>query len=185
MDRHLPENRPTSRQCAWCSRWFEAVYRPGRPRVYCKVSCRQRAYERRRGLGVLPPPDRTIMVESGPLVHLPNRFPGYERGEVWALAGHAHAMRPAGIAERGERRLTLCGLLARPVARSFHRTAKDSCLTCAAVERVRPSARAVRPSADLAALRFLLDAAAVEASRSPSQRRTTSDELLQALLAST
>ena len=28
--------------------------RPGRPRIYCKQSCRQRAHERRKGLGVLP-----------------------------------------------------------------------------------------------------------------------------------
>jgi hypothetical protein len=184
MEPCVPENRPTSRQCAWCSMTFEAVYRPGRPRVYCRVSCRQRAYERRRGLGVLPPPDRRIMSELAPLAHLPNRFPGYERGEVWALAGQAHAMRPAGLAERGERRLTLCGLLARPVCRSFHRTAKNACLTCASVERIRPSARTVRPSADLAALRHLLDLAAVEMSRSPAQRHRTSDDLLDMLFAS-
>lgn len=175
--------RPTYRPCTWCSTIFAVSYRPGRPRIYCSKSCRQRAYERRRGLAVLPPPDRLIMVATGPLVQLPNRFPGYERGEVWSLAGKAHAMRPAGISEAGERRLTLCGALARPVPRSFHGKAANSCATCVSVERVRPSARAVRPSADLAALRFLLGRAAVEVSRSRHGAPKTAEEVLLELLA--
>lgn len=123
------------------------------------------------------------MSEFGPLAHLPNRFPGYERGQVWALAGRAHAMRPAGIAETGERRLTLCGLLARPVNRSFHHSAMDSCLTCARVERLRLSARAVRTSADLASVRYLLDRAAVEISRRDGPRARSADQILAELLA--
>jgi hypothetical protein len=123
------------------------------------------------------------MTDSGPLGHLPNRFPGYERGEIRSLVGRAHAMRPAGIAETGERRLTLCGLLARPVIRSFHAKSDDSCLTCARVERARPSARAVRPSADLAALRYLLDRAAVELGRPLGRRTKTSEQVLFELLA--
>ena len=35
-------------QCAWCGRRFEASSGPGRPRQYCKRSCRQRDYEARR-----------------------------------------------------------------------------------------------------------------------------------------
>jgi hypothetical protein len=181
-DSHL-NNRPSSRACAWCSTSFYVPYRPGRPRIYCAASCRQRAYERRRGLAVLPPPDRLIMTKNGPLGHLPNLFPGYERGQGWSLEGRAHAMRPSGIAERGERRLTLCGVLARPVSRSFHGTAPDSCLTCVRVEKARPSARAVRPSTDLAALRSLLDVAAIEVSRRPSRRSKTDEQVLSELLA--
>ena len=115
MTKQPPPTRPSSRTCPWCSTQFEAVYRPGRPRIYCRLSCRQRSYERRRGLGVLPPPDRIIMTNTGPLAALPNRFPGYERGYAWGLDTRAHALRPAGITEHGERRLTLCGTLARPV----------------------------------------------------------------------
>ena len=92
-------------------------------------------------------------------------------------------MRPSGIAERGERRLTLCGVLARPVSRSFHGTASDSCLTCVRVEKVRPSARAVRPSTDLAALRSFLDVASIEVSKTPSRRSKTDAQLLFELLA--
>ena len=176
-------NRVSSRSCAWCTTEFAAEFRPGRPRIYCRTSCRQRAYERRRGLAVLPPPDRLIMSDNGPLSHLPNRYPGYERGEIRTLYGRKHAMRPSGIAELGERRLTLCGLLARPVARNFHRTSPESCLTCKRVENVRPSARAVRPSADLAALRALLDRAAVETSRTQQQRTKSSEQVLFELLA--
>lgn len=123
------------------------------------------------------------MADTGQLTHLPNRFPGYERGEVWSLTGKAHAMRPAGLSELGERRLALCGVLARPVVRTFQPNAFQACATCVAVEKRRPSARAVRPSADLAALRFLLDGAAVEVSRRPERRTKTTEALLVELLA--
>ena len=182
MNKQPPATRPSSRICPWCSTTFDVPYRPGRPRIYCRLSCRQRSYERRRGLGVLPPPDRVIMVDSGPLAVLPNRFPGYERGYAWGLDSRAHAMRPACITELGERRLALCGTLARPVPRSFHRTATESCRTCAVVERVRPSARVVSPSADLAALRWLLDHAAIETSRSPTHPTKPPEQILHELL---
>ena len=182
MNHQSPATRPTSRICPWCSTTFTVVYRPGRPRIYCRLSCRQRSYERRRGLGVLPPPDRVIMTDTGPLARLPNRFPGYERGYGWGLDSRAHAMRPAGITEKGERRLALCGTLARPVPRGFHHTAVESCRTCTAVERVRPSARGVYPSADLAALRWLLDNAAIEASQPPTHATKSSTQILQELL---
>ena len=182
MTKQPPPTRPSSRTCPWCSTQFEAVYRPGRPRIYCRLSCRQRSYERRRGLGVLPPPDRIIMTNTGPLAALPNRFPGYERGYAWGLDTRAHALRPAGITEHGERRLTLCGTLARPVPRPFHPTATESCNTCANVERTRPSARAVHPSADLAALRWLLDHAAIQTSRSPTHPTTSHTQILHELL---
>ena len=35
-------------QCGWCGRGFEPTPGPGRPRRYCKRSCRQRDYEARR-----------------------------------------------------------------------------------------------------------------------------------------
>jgi hypothetical protein len=34
--------------CRWCGRRFSAGTRVGRPRLYCKQSCRQRDYEARR-----------------------------------------------------------------------------------------------------------------------------------------
>jgi hypothetical protein len=38
----------TKRACVWCGRSFEVTGGPGRPRVYCKQSCKQRHYEARR-----------------------------------------------------------------------------------------------------------------------------------------
>ena len=80
--------RPIARQCRWCAESFAVALRPGRPRLYCRSSCRQRAYERRRGLGVLPPSDRLAMVQGGPLKHLPQGRPAYDR-ESWPASGDA------------------------------------------------------------------------------------------------
>jgi hypothetical protein len=74
-------------------------------------------------------------------------------------------MRPAGIADNRDRRQTLCGLLARPTARMYTPTGHHACRTCARIEQLRPSARPIRLSADLAALRHLIDRAGIEATR--------------------
>lgn len=171
-------HRPIDRQCRWCAESFAVALRAGRPRLYCRPSCRQRAYERRRGLGVLPPSDRLAMVNGGPLKHLPQGRAAYEQGVMSRLGRRAHALRPAGMSERGERRITLCGVLARPVPRPFWPLADNACKTCANVERLRPSARAMRTSADLAALRAILDDVGAELSRSvPPSQRTAIDLL--------
>ena len=39
---------PDERRCAWCGRRFAARPGPGRPRRYCRQSCRQRDYEARQ-----------------------------------------------------------------------------------------------------------------------------------------
>ena len=145
------------RHCPWCTRPFTMSIRPGRPRLYCQQSCRQRAYERRRGLGVLPPIDRTFMVPGGPLPQPQRARLGYESGIIRHGGGKLHAMRPAGLSQSGDRRITLCGLLARPIPPPFWSPHERSCRTCAAVSELRPSARAIRPSADLAAIRTLID----------------------------
>jgi len=137
---------------------------PGRKKLYCRASCRQRAYERRKGLAVLPPPDRLVMRPGGPLAHLPNRAPRYE-ASGWALRGRAriHALRPAGYAEPGERRPTLCGLMRAPVGRAFQLGPPGTvCQTCARVAGLRPPARALRTSNELAAYRAQLDAVVVQ-----------------------
>jgi hypothetical protein len=35
-------------RCRWCGREYAAAAGPGRPRLYCRRSCRQRDYEARR-----------------------------------------------------------------------------------------------------------------------------------------
>jgi hypothetical protein len=37
-----------SRRCGWCRRALPERDGPGRPRLYCKASCKQRDYESRR-----------------------------------------------------------------------------------------------------------------------------------------
>lgn len=39
---------PVVRRCAWCARRLPAPARTGRPRAYCRRSCRQRAFEARQ-----------------------------------------------------------------------------------------------------------------------------------------
>lgn len=173
------------RQCGWCTNHFPIIRRPGRPQIYCTHSCRQRAYERRRGLGVLPPPpDRIVMQPGGPLAHLRHRRSAYEQGHIGFARGKDHALRPFGIVDGSERRLTLCGLLARAVPREFSGWLEDSCKTCDLVSDVRPPGRQVRLSADLAALRSLVDAASIEFSRSEPSRHPQrgADEILTELL---
>jgi hypothetical protein len=41
------------RRCRWCGRGFEVVAGPGRPREFCRRSCRQREYESKRRAGEL------------------------------------------------------------------------------------------------------------------------------------
>jgi hypothetical protein len=38
----------TAERCRWCGRGFEPTPGPGRPRQFCRRSCRQRDYEARR-----------------------------------------------------------------------------------------------------------------------------------------
>jgi hypothetical protein len=172
------------RQCGWCCNTFVVVRRPGRPLIYCNHSCRQRAYERRSGLGVLPPPDRVVMQPGGPLGHVRSVAQMYACGKIAICAEKQHAMRPAGVIDATGRRLTLCGLLGRAAPYGFVESLDRSCRTCAKVARIRPPARAVRPASDLAALRSLLDVAAVEMSRSDhsKHRQRGPGEILTDLL---
>lgn len=47
VERQLTEPT-TTRRCRWCKRAFEVVPGPGRPREFCKQSCRQMDYAARR-----------------------------------------------------------------------------------------------------------------------------------------
>ena len=41
-------SRTRAARCQWCGREYESAAGPGRPRRYCRRSCRQRDYEARR-----------------------------------------------------------------------------------------------------------------------------------------
>ena len=76
-----------------------------------------------------------------------------------------HAMRPAGYAEAGERRATLCGMKRRPNGQTFNEgPIERTCQTCVKIARIRPPARRPFPSSDLAAYRAQLDAVAMQLS---------------------
>ena len=107
------------------------------------------------------------MQPNGLLGHLRPQPPGYERAKITLVTGKSHALRPAGIVDVRRRRLTLCGLLAAAVPGRFVPTDERACKTCARVAAIRPSARPVQVSEELAALRAVIDAVSVELSRRP------------------
>ena len=176
---------PCTSHCLWCRSGLPRHRGPGRPRLYCTPSCRQRAYERRRGLGVLPPPEQLIASPGGPLSHLPGPWHAYETGASALYPRRkVHALRPAGIAGPGQRRATLCGVQRAPSGRAFVPSSSAAvCQTCSAIARQRPAARPLRPSTDLAAYRAQLDAMAVRLARAGDQAWDVASGMLFELLA--
>lgn len=65
----------TSRRCRWCARPFEVLQgRPGRPKEYCRRSCRQRDYEARRQSIALGLGDGQIVVARAEIDALQDRL---------------------------------------------------------------------------------------------------------------
>lgn len=58
----------------WCGRPFEPTNGPGRPRVYCKPSCRQRDYEARRRAAELGLGEHELVVTRAELEQLRDRL---------------------------------------------------------------------------------------------------------------
>jgi hypothetical protein len=67
-----------ARRCAWCRRPLPAANRTGRPRRFCKHSCRQRDFEARRRLAELGIGEHELIVTRTALDGL--------RDELYALA---------------------------------------------------------------------------------------------------
>lgn len=59
-----------SAECEYCGRAYEADGGVGRPRKYCRRSCRQRAFEARRHLGDVDWSDRRIIAVSARLASM-------------------------------------------------------------------------------------------------------------------
>jgi hypothetical protein len=117
---------------------------------------------------VLPPVDRKFTAPNPILADVPRAIPAYEAG-VTSGGKRVHALRPAARSDRRGRRLTLCGILARPNGRPFGPAHPVACLTCSAVRRLRPPRQPVLPSQELATLRAILEDAGVWLDR---RRRT-------------
>jgi hypothetical protein len=166
------------RECLHCHSWFVVARRPGRPRIYCRRSCRQRAYEYRHGARVLPPP-RARRVSSV----RPQAFElGVGRPD---RPGKRHALRTATPADDHGRRSTLCGALARPTPQPFSRYTTDACRTCLrlAAKHQRLLAPRMNTSRELADWRAQQEEARIA---TLNQRRTgqpASPNQLTALLA--
>ena len=141
------------RPCAWCAAEIAVVRRPGRPRLYCGHTCRQRAYEHRHGFvharTVLPLPGQQEPGERW-------EGSGYELGVVAATNGAQHALRTS-VRPEGPRRQTVCGLLARPVpGRHFNGLRGHACRTCSSLVERHPLQIGVSPSNELSRLRSVI-----------------------------
>lgn len=66
--------RPDTRRCRWCGRPFDVIAGPGRPREYCRRSCRQRDYEARRTASDLGLDDSHVVVSRAELDALHDRL---------------------------------------------------------------------------------------------------------------
>jgi hypothetical protein len=60
--------------CPWCGRKFEVTSGPGRPRLYCRASCRQRDYEARRRAAELGLGEHELVVTRAELERLRDRL---------------------------------------------------------------------------------------------------------------
>jgi hypothetical protein len=63
-----------TRRCRWCGRPFVVIAGPGRPKEYCRRSCRQRDYEARRRSADLGLDDAHLVVERAELEALHDRL---------------------------------------------------------------------------------------------------------------
>ncbi len=76
----------TDRRCAWCGRRFTLRPGPGRPRRYCRRSCRQRDYEARTRAAEVGLSERELIVARHELHAL------YD--QLWVLECAVHDVEP-------------------------------------------------------------------------------------------
>ena len=70
----LGETGTTVASCRWCGRAFDPKPGPGRPRLYCRHSCRQRDYEARRRAAELGLGEHELVVTRQELDELKDRI---------------------------------------------------------------------------------------------------------------
>ena len=146
-----------SRPCAWCAAEIEVERRPGRPRIYCRHACRQRAYEHRHGFVH----QRTVRELPGQATGQRTGGTGYERGITSYRSGakrKVHAMRTS-VRPEGHRRETLCGALAiaTPLGRHFSPLDPRACRSCVIAAAKAPLTLGIHPSNELSRLRALIE----------------------------
>jgi len=70
----LAESPELANRCRWCGRAFEPTAGAGRPRQYCKRSCRQRDYESRQRTSELGLGEHELIVTRQELNELRDRL---------------------------------------------------------------------------------------------------------------
>lgn len=117
-------------ECPVCGTTVEDLYRPGRHRIYCTNACRQRAYRWRRANGV-----RMCVERNGPAESLFN-------DRMHARRDHRDPV--AGVRDRREREMSVCGTFAKPLRhmRRLHNQfvpeSNHACESCIALIGVGP-----------------------------------------------
>ena len=142
--------------CEWCGREFGRRSLVGRRPLYCKQTCRQRAYEeRRRGALYLGLPKPTIADPRNP------GRPEYQAGRGGTMKTPLnHALRPDGGGDRYGARPTLCGATATPLPYNFFPTAaphgNTNCAVCAAIATKFPPTHRIAPLSDVGTVTSLV-----------------------------
>jgi hypothetical protein len=135
-------------RCEWCGIDFSRRHPHGRRPLYCKRTCRQRAYEeRRRGAFALGLPKAAMFERLHPDPKL------YQAGMGGEYQHVAHALRPDGYADTIGFRPTLCGTRVKPTNRPFYPgmslSCTRNCVTCTRVAKQFPLARRIDPISDI------------------------------------
>lgn len=123
--------------CTQCGKEFERFRGPGRRRLYCSRSCRQRAYESRAYHGAQLLPLLPSAAEVGRL--------RYHAGMV-SYGKKEHAL-VVGALSAGEFR-ALCGAVVRPLPRGFGHSQNALCKRCDALADKYPPATPLRTFLD-------------------------------------
>jgi hypothetical protein len=148
----------------------------GRRPLYCRRTCRQRAYEeRRRGAFALGLPRPAVFERLHPDPKL------YQAGKGGEYLHVAHALRPDGCADRIGFRPTLCGTRVSPTNRPFYPRAalgNQNCHTCVRVAEQFPLERRIDPLSDIGTATALIGMLRATRSAPEPQLREQVDELL-------
>jgi hypothetical protein len=142
--------------CEWCGAEFFRRCHLGRRPLYCRRTCRQRAYEsRRRGAWFLGLPKPTVADPRSP------GRPEYQAGRGGTIhLPLVHALRPDGGADGTGARPSLCGALVQPLLYNFFPprapSGSHNCITCAAVATHFPPTHRVRPLSDVGTVTALI-----------------------------
>ena len=134
--------------CEWCGVAFVRPHLRGRCPLYCKRTCRQRAYEeRRRGAFALGLPKVTMFDRLHPEPKL------YQAGTGGEYQHVVHALRPDGCADSIGFRPALCGSRVNPSNRAFYAgvttSGRRNCATCTRVANQFPLERRIDPLSDI------------------------------------